>query len=385
MLYKRSKTRKWQARFRIGGYWKRITTKCNNLDEAKSNAIEQYMECMFKHKHGIPTVSKRFVDVAKLSVAKMNRLMEAGEGRRVYVDYISVIQNYLIPFFGKFNVANINHQQVSAYEQWRLERIGRVMRASTVSTHNSALNRVFDEAVERGYMSKSQIPILKNVGKASKRRADFSRHEYGLMLRALPAWTKKAYRPKSLQMRELLRDYIRFLASTGIRHGTEASNMKWMHLEVFEEQNRKYLAIWVNGKTGLREVIAKANTISYLKRIQQRCADIKHLEFEELLGQKLNLPVFRLNDGTVTKHLNQTFKKFLRDIDLLVDTKTEQQRTLYCLRHTYATFQLVNNNVDIHTLAKQMGTSIEMLEKHYSHLTPRLRKDVLTRRPHNRI
>ena len=99
-----------------------------------------------------------------------------------------------------------------------------------------------------------------------------------------------------------------------------------------------------------------------------------------MLEQKLNLPVFRLNDGTVTKHLNQTFKKFLRDIDLLVDTKTEQQRTLYCLRHTYATFQLVNNNVDIHTLAKQMGTSIEMLEKHYSHLTPRLRKDVQTRR-----
>ena len=127
-------------------------------------------------------------------------------------------------------------------------------------------------------------------------------------------------------------------------------------------------------------MIAKANTIPYLKRIQQRCADIKHLEFEELLEQKMNLPVFRLNDGTVTKHLNQTFKKFLRDIDLLVDTKTEQQRTLYCLRHTYATFQLVNNNVDIHTLAKQMGTSIEMLEKHYSHLTPRLRKDVLTRR-----
>ena len=86
MLYKRSKTRKWQARFRIGGYWKRITTKCNNLDEAKSKAIEQYMECMFKHKHGIPNVTKRFADVAKLSVAKMNRLMEAGVGRRVYVD-----------------------------------------------------------------------------------------------------------------------------------------------------------------------------------------------------------------------------------------------------------------------------------------------------------
>ena len=28
-------------------------------------------------------------------------------------------------------------------------------------------------------------------------------------------------------------------------------------------------------------------------------------------------------------------------------------------------------------LARQMGTSIAMIERHYSHLTPRLRKDVL--------
>jgi hypothetical protein len=34
--------------------------------------------------------------------------------------------------------------------------------------------------------------------------------------------------------------------------------------------------------------------------------------------------------------------------------------------------------MDIHTLAIQMGTSIAMLERHYSHLTPRLRKDMLT-------
>ena len=87
--------------------------------------------------------------------------------------------------------------------------------------------------------------------------------------------------------------------------------------------------------------------------------------------------MFRLGDGTVTNHLRQPFKKFMQDTGLLIDAKTGQDRTLYCLRHTYATFQLVNN-VDMHTLAKQMGTSIQMLEKHYSHLTPRLRKDVLT-------
>ena len=34
--------------------------------------------------------------------------------------------------------------------------------------------------------------------------------------------------------------------------------------------------------------------------------------------------------------------------------------------------------MDVHKLAVQMGTSIQIIERHYSHLTPRLRKEVLT-------
>jgi hypothetical protein len=34
--------------------------------------------------------------------------------------------------------------------------------------------------------------------------------------------------------------------------------------------------------------------------------------------------------------------------------------------------------MDVHTLAVQMGTSILMIERHYSHLTPRLKKEMLT-------
>ena len=41
-------------------------------------------------------------------------------------------------------------------------------------------------------------------------------------------------------------------------------------------------------------------------------------------------------------------------------------------------FTLLNDGMDIHTLAIQMGTSIAMIERHYSHLTPRLRKEMLT-------
>jgi integrase len=41
---------------------------------------------------------------------------------------------------------------------------------------------------------------------------------------------------------------------------------------------------------------------------------------------------------------------------------------MYSLRHTYATIELMAGT-DIHTLARQMGTSVLMLERHYSKLT----------------
>jgi integrase len=42
-------------------------------------------------------------------------------------------------------------------------------------------------------------------------------------------------------MRHLLRDYILILANTGMRHGTEAENLRWKHISLFEDKGLKYL------------------------------------------------------------------------------------------------------------------------------------------------
>ena len=57
----------------------------------------------------------------------------------------------------------------------------------------------------------------------------------------------------------------------------------------------------------------------------------------------------------------------MRDSGLLKDSEG-QNRTLYSLRHTYATLEMLRGEVDIHTLSKQMGNSAAMIERHYSHL-----------------
>ena len=68
----------------------------------------------------------------------------------------------------------------------------------------------------------------------------------------------------------------------------------------------------------------------------------------------------------------------MQDSGLLKDGEG-QNRTLYSLRHTYATLELLAGT-DIHTLAKQMGTSVKMIEQHYGHLQPAQKADVIAGR-----
>jgi len=377
-LYKRARSKVWQASFKIEQHWVRISTKCKDLDKAKKAAKELMLEYQIRQKHQIPVVSKKFADVARLAIAEMRKAMDSGNGKRTYRDYIIVIEKYFIPFFGTTLITNIDYAKLQAFDSWRTDKMGREPRASTLNTHNSALSRVFDEAVVRGFLSKSHVPVLKNKGRRSKRRPSFAMHEYRSLVQSFPAWVQKGRKGKSREMRELLRDYVLILANTGIREGTEADNLLWQHVHLFYENGEPFLEMSVNGKTGTRDIICRANTLTYLKRIHERTNDIKHMSFDQLMKAKLPKPVFRLPDGTVTKNLHQTFRAFLRDTDLLVCPKTGQHRTLYSLRHTYATFALARDGMNIHTLAVQMGTSIKMIEKHYSHLEPIMKKEMLT-------
>src|ERR1019366_7283226 len=377
ILSQRNESAKWQARFKVEGRWIRVTTKEKDIKEAKKAAEELYLDARYRVKHELPAQTKRFKDVAKLAIDRMQKALAGGQGKKVYRDYIQATNNYLIPYFGAHHVDRINYAMVQKFGLWRAEKMGKEPKASTLNTHNSALNRIFDEALMRSYIAKVQVPVLENKGRDAERRPDFGIDEYRKIYRALRTWVHEGRAGKSHDMRELLRDYILILANTGMRHGTEAQNLRWKNISTFEMDGRSYVAMYVKGKTKARELIARHSCLIYLKRIHARCRDIADMPFDDFLQSKLDLPVFRLSDGTVTNSLNQTFRAFMRDVGLLKDANTGQNRTLYSLRHMYATFQIVYGGVDLHLLAKQMGTSIAMIEAHYSHLTPRLKADKL--------
>ncbi len=372
VLYRRDRSARWQARLKLADKtWRRVSTGHTDSVKAGKAAIKLYYDAEFKRAHKLPQNTRRFDAVAKAVVASLSRDLAAGAGKVVYHSYTNSIALYLVPFFGKYNIDSITPAVLQQFDAWRIARMGKAPTASTITNHNSALNRVFNYALEHGWITAVVMPKLGNKGKKSEARPAFTLAEYRSLTHKMPAWVEAARMDKSRQMRELLRDYVLIMTNTGMRHGTEAQNLKWRHIDWVVKNKLRYLHITVNGKTGNRQLIARANTEDYLRRIQSRFPQLAKYDFDDLLKKRVDEYVFRLPDGTRTKNLNQTFRQLMRDTQLGIGTASEKERTLYSLRHTYATFSL-KDGIGIHELARQMGTSVGMIEQHYSKITPEL-------------
>lgn len=372
VLYRRSRSGRWQARLKLANKtWRRASTQEIDPVKAGKVALKLYYAAEFKREHKLPQNTRRFDAVADAVVTALQSELDAGEGKSVYRSYIGAITHYLKPFFGKYNVDSLTPVLLNKFSRWREQRMERRPVASTITNHNSALNAVMKYALEHGWVTPHQVPKLTNNGKKSSARPAFTLQEYRSLVQQLRRWSTQGHMAKTRDMRELLRDYVLILANTGIRHGTEAQSLKWRHIEWIEKDRKRYLRLTVSGKTGTRSLIARTNTEDYLKRIQSRFPALASLSFDALLQKRVDQPVFRLSDGSSTTNLNQSFRQFMRDSGLAVGAASEKERTLYSLRHTYATFALMDG-IGIHELARQMGTSVGMLEQHYSKITPEL-------------
>jgi integrase len=132
----------------------------------------------------------------------------------------------------------------------------------------------------------------------------------------------------------------------------------------------------VNGKTGGRWFIAKHRAVDVLKRLHSRQQTHNGIEFEQLLKERTAHKLFTFSNGYQPPSLNGTFRRLMRDSGLEKNGEG-QTRTLYSLRHTYATLELIEKRTDLHTLAKQMGNSAAIIEKNYSKMTATMAADRL--------
>ena len=79
--------------------------------------------------------------------------------------------------------------------------------------------------------------------------------------------------------------------------------------------------------------------------------------------------MFITDEGKPARTLYYSLIERLLIESKLQNSSSDSRRSTYCFRHTYAIFRLTEG-VDVYFLAKQMGTSVKMIEDHYGHVTP---------------
>lgn len=370
-IYLQNNSTRWYCRFVLYGKWYSKATKEKDSEKAIARARMIQMEYKFKAENNLLVKSKRFNDIASRTIEKLQAELDNGVGKVSYKDYIQALNKYHIPFFGRIYITSIDQEKIREFENWRFELNGRKLAKSTLMTHNAALNMVFKEAIENKWMIASQVPVLTSTsGKLGSRRAAFSEDEFYKVLHTIEEMKENSRKEVTRQIRELLESYTEFVVYTGIRPGTEMEALTWADIGMKRQGNKVRFSVKVRkGKTtkhtGTRTVVCHDDIWGVLDELRDRFPNRKPTD-----------KLFRLANGDTTNELGVTFRKALEQCGL--KESPDGTRSLYSLRHTYITWQLLKKELRIDILAKQCGTSTAMIEQHYSHVVPAMFEEELS-------
>jgi len=181
-------------------------------------------------------------------------------------------------------------------------------------------------------------------------------------------------------------NFMLVMANTGMRP-PEARDLRWRDVDIrTDKHGRQFVCFNVRGKDKFRELVAASNVASYLDRIrelrevtnrrirEERNADDRISKATKVGGKTIDSPtpddfVFTTYKGKRAVTLYGSLIGDLLEQSKLLFSSSGSRRSTYCFRHTYATFRLMEG-VDVYFLAKQMGTSVQMIEDYYGHITP---------------
>jgi len=404
IVYQRGDSDVWQCRLKVDNRWMARTTKERDLDKAIDRAKRMLFEAQLRKESNLPVVTKKFRDIAKLTKQQMvdelaNPKMKAPVS---FNQYVKIIDDYLMPFFGNKNIDTITYEELDAYHEDLKVKMGRSPAYSTMRKHNVTLNRVFDKAVEKNYLTNSNRPKLDTKGSKSEKYETFDIGEINALLANFPPWIAGTGNKDKREQRELLFDYVRVLIDTGARPGKELLDLQWKNIryrmivkndtrvEIDDEGKKTVIthegyddrgesleltkweptvSLSVYGKTKDRVVNGFDVTYKVLNEIIERNYRNNKITLKSLTTSNDEGYVFRTRSNKAPSSFNHLFDRYLDEHNLLIDRNSGKKRVFYSLRSTHTTAVMNLDQVPIRDLSKQLGNSVGMIEKHYDRAT----------------
>ena len=373
-LFRRADYKKptWFCRIKVPKRTGYISCSTKTTDEHKafSFAEDLYNKTLAQVLSGRDFSSKKVSQVIEDYVKALGEQPNQKYSTKLRIMFL----NRSKPFFGNQRIKELNTARISEFlDLTRKNARDGQLSENTVKRYLTDLKQMFSWCMDRGYIE--AMPRFPTIRSEPTRRPHFNNADWKKLTRNLREFVKvKDKNKKTIRDRTMLVNYVLILANTGIRVG-EARNLKWRDIREIPQPKGSNspadIALFVTGKTGPREVVARTPEVKdYLKEILElRKAEIEKLKAENKVKKSKKIEpddfVFCNANGDAIDSFKKSFNSLLEFAEVQTDSKGNP-RTIYSLRHTYATFRL-QEGVHQYILARNMGTSVAMLEKHYGH------------------
>lgn len=361
----KTKKQNYQGRFLIPGETSYVhrSLKTEDRDKAYRAAYEIYDDLRLRAKAGESLKSK------KISKA-IDEYLDFSKNRSRFESTERTIGKYFRSYVQGKDFSFINPITMQGYEIWRSENAlkpGNIPSNSTLNHDVKEIKKFLKFCVDAGYLKAS--PDFKTPSFESQTRPAFDRRDYKKLTSNAWRWIKESKHPSTERDRKMLWSYVLVLLNTGIRVG-EARSLRWMDLKAQKSQikpDETDLILSVKGKTNQikpREVVASnADVKEWFRRILELRRD------ELKTDPNPDSFIFCHPDGRPIGSFKKSFRSLITRAGVEFDN-WGNRHTLYSLRHTYATMALQRvPPVDAYVLAKNMGTSVEMIRLHYDYTT----------------
>lgn len=246
---------------------------------------------------------------------------------------------------------------------------------STVTAMTSVFRNIMKIALNDNVIqSIPQTPtprIKKGLGRPFFRFSGLvpkDKDQYRKLLSAASTLAEEKLKVRGVEITEELYNLIVFCVGSFLRPTySELYAVKHNDISVTKNNEDSVDALRINilkGKTGARVVTTMPNLIAIYEKIKKHNPNFKADDYIFLNQYQNRRHAIRI--------IQNQFNVALAYAGLLVDEYTGLKHTMYSLRHTSICFRLVlsKGRVNIFTLAKNAGTSVEIIEKHYAKQLP---------------
>lgn len=360
-LFKNNNSPVWRASLKVGDQLIRKTTGEKDFELAKKKAVKMHFDLTYVHEKVGTLEAKTFDDAYAEAFAKLVKDTTNGlyvNTRVPTIDYM--VKKHILPYFKDRMVVDVDTKMINDWFEWRDENCGKLAGASIRDLYGH-IRFVLNWCIAEGFYNKVDLLNIKwpKTDSTQVKRAYYKIEDQKKLIFSLEQYKQRTNKTHERMYREDLQDFVMLMLASGCR----PSEMLRVGLQNFKEiavgKSKTYQLEVVHGTKGhprgnvillpFAYHLIKSRIARYEKRDVDLTKDFwpNHKDFKNI------------------------FKRFNKWCGLDRDDRGEQY-CAYSLRHTYATNMLKQGHVSMHQLAKQMGTSVAMLEKHYSHVVPSL-------------